>query len=102
MNPPQKSTYHRQARMKNPEAPLTGNTFSQKGHLIVKWRNITQQANVNISISLSVYLQQTNARGPIFLLVVKQRRTVKRCLFKKKKRFQMVPSYNWVSAGFLH
>ncbi len=75
--PPKKSTYHRQARMKNPEAPLTGNTFSQKGHLIVKWRNITQQANVNISISLSVYLQQTNVRGPIFLLVVKQRRTVK-------------------------
>ncbi len=38
------------------------------------------QANLNIYISLSVYLQQTN----IFLLVAKQLRTVKKGLFKTK------------------
>ncbi len=42
------------------------------------------QANLNIYISLSVYLQQTNVRGPIFLLVAKQLRTVKKGLFKTK------------------
>ncbi len=45
---------------------------------------LPQQANVNISISLSVYLQQTNVRGSYFLLVAKQLRKVKKGLLKKK------------------
>ncbi len=37
---------------------------------------LPQQANINIKMSLSVYLQQTNGRGPIFWLVAKQLRIV--------------------------
>ncbi len=54
---------------------------------------LPQQANVNISIALSVNSQQTNVQGSYYLLVAKQLRTVKKGLFNnnKKNKFKIVP-----------
>ncbi len=71
----------------------------QKRNFVVD-RNITQ-LNVNISIALSVNLQQTNVQRSFFLLVAyrtfskQHKRAVKKGLFKKKEKkkkklFQMV------------
>ncbi len=56
---------------------------------------LPQQANVNIYISLFVYLQQRNVQGPMFYLWQNNRGQLKRAYSKKNNNSKWY--HNWLS-----